>query len=121
MYYINGFKMSPMIGSIAMSISSVSVVVNALTINLFKPEKKFKEIQEIQTEETSMNNEYVINVSGMMCEHCVKHVQNACLKVPGVTTAVASLENNNVVVTFEGNVDKEDIIKNIIDAGYEVK
>ncbi len=35
-YYVNGFKINPMIGSLAMSVSSVSVVLNALTINFFK-------------------------------------------------------------------------------------
>ncbi len=68
-----------------------------------------------------MEKELVINVEGMMCMHCVKHVQNACLKVSGVTSAVASLENNNVVVTYVGEVNKEELINNIIDAGYEVK
>ncbi|MCQ3035035.1 MAG: heavy metal translocating P-type ATPase [Bacilli bacterium] len=121
MYYINGFRMSPMIGSIAMSISSVSVVLNALTINLFKPEKKFKEIQEPIKEEVKMNTEYVISVEGMMCMHCVKHVQNACLSVPGVTSAVASLEENNVVVTHDGTAKREDIVNAIIAADYNAK
>ena len=130
-YYINpSFKINPMIGSIAMSISSVSVCLNALTINFYKPKK----IENVNYESSSSNEEVnvtkmeekemkelVIEVHGMMCAHCKKHVEDACLKVSGVSFAEASLENNNVVVKFEGEVSKEDLIKEIVSAGYEAK
>lgn len=118
-YTSNGsFKMEPMYGSIAMSISSVSVVLNALTINLFKVNKNKEEI--IKKEERKMN-QLVLNVDGMMCMHCVKHVEDASKKVVGVINAHASLDSKTVTIDYEGNIDKEQIIKNITDAGYSVK
>ena len=122
-YYMpNGFSINPMIASIAMSISSVSVVLTALTINLFrvKNNNKHNNIENNKMEENKMK-ELVINVEGMMCMHCVKHVEDACKKVNGVNDAKASLDEKNVKVTFENDVNKDEIIKNIIDAGYEVK
>lgn len=116
-YYNLGFGINPMIASIAMSISSVSVVLTALTINFFKVKKIDKEEKR---KENNMNS-LTINVEGMMCMHCVKHVEDACKKVVNVVDAKASLDNKNVVVSFENSVNKEEIIKNIIDAGYEVK
>ena len=118
-YYIsNGaFKMEPMYGSIAMSISSVSVVLNALTINLFKV-KAFN--KEIKKEEIKMNT-ITINVDGMMCSHCKKHVEDACNSVSGVVKSDASLENKNVVVSYQGDVSKEALVSAIKASGYEAK
>jgi len=119
-YYMdNGFGINPMIASIAMSISSVSVVLTALTINLFKIKNNNKN-EEKKVEEIKME-ELVLNVEGMMCMHCVKHVEDACKKVSGVIDAKASLDDKNVKVSYNGNINREEIAKNIIDAGYEVK
>ena len=63
--------------------------------------------------------ELVLNVEGMMCKHCKAHVEEACLSVKGVKTAVASLENKNVKVTFDEPVEKQLLVKAIKDAGYE--
>jgi copper chaperone CopZ len=54
----------------------------------------------------------------MMCENCVKHVEDACKKVNNVIDAKASLDGNNVVVTYKDDLNKNDIINNIIEAGY---
>lgn len=119
-YYMdNGFGINPMIASIAMSISSVSVVLTALTINLFKIKNNNKN-EEKKVDEIKME-ELVLNVEGMMCMHCVKHVEDACKKVSGVIDAKASLDDKNVKVSYNGNINREEIVKNIIDAGYEVK
>lgn len=115
------FMMEPMYGSIAMSISSVSVVLNALTINLFKVEHSNK-IEENKGEEEMFGREkIVIDVDGMMCMNCVKHVEEACEKVEGVISAKASLEDKNVTVKFKGEVSKEALVKAINDAGYKAK
>ena len=66
-YYPFGFKINPMIGSIAMSISSVSVVLNALTINLFKP---------ISIKNDNLNNEIMENNDINIEENKVKTTEN---------------------------------------------
>lgn len=114
-----GIKLNPMIGSLAMSISSVCVVINALTINLFKVKKTKVEIKEIKEEEKM--NTLVLNVEGMMCPRCKAHVENACKSVNGVVDAVASVEEKNVTVTFSGEVLKDEVVLSITNAGYDVK
>ncbi|MCQ2770568.1 MAG: heavy metal translocating P-type ATPase [Clostridia bacterium] len=121
MYYLTdgSFKMTPMIGSVAMSISSVSVVLNALTINLFKPivsDKKNDNFEAPQKKQQSV----IIKVNGMMCEHCQAHVEEACKSVTGVLNAVTSLEEKNVIVYFEDEINIDDVKKAIIAADYEV-
>ncbi len=108
LYYIFGLKINPMIGSIAMSLSSVSVVLNALSINFFKPRK------------SHIDNELVIKVKGMMCNKCVKHVEDACLDIDGVISARASLKEKNVVVVHD-NAKIEKIKDSIRSKGYKVK
>ena len=115
LYYINGFKLTPIYGSIAMSISSVSVVLTALTINFFKTSNKKEEVKVIN------ENEKTFKVKGMMCDKCIKHVEDACLKVDGVKTAHASLKTNTVTVEFDGSLNSSEIIKNITSAGYKAK
>lgn len=111
-----GIKLNPMIGSLAMSCSSVFVVCNALTINFFKVEKVDKELTNIKLDIKKVT----LNVKGMMCEHCVKHVKDACEKVTGVSSATPSLDDNNVVIEYVGKINLELIIENITKAGYEV-
>ncbi len=112
LYYINGFKISPMIGAIAMSISSLSVVLNALTINLFKIEK-YDEINNY------MNLE--LKIKGMMCDKCVNHVEKAILKFDNVISAKVSLENKNAIIEYNDNIDVNKIIENIKKEGYKAK
>ena len=111
-----GIKLNPMIGSLAMSCSSVFVVCNALTINLFKVQKTDKDAANIKLDIKTIT----LNVKGMMCEHCVKHVKEACEKVSGVSSATPSLDNNNVLIEYVGKLNIELVIENITKAGYEV-
>lgn len=108
-------QLDPMFGSLAMSLSSVFVVTNALTINLFK----IKRVENKGKKENKM--EIVLKVEGMMCAHCKAHVEGALLKIDGVKFAVASLEKNNVVVTLDKDVDKNILIHAIEEAGYKAK
>lgn len=110
LYPLWGIGLNPMIGSLAMSLSSVFVVTNALTINLFKPKIIKKESESMTT---------TIKVEGMMCAHCKAHVEEALLKVDGVKSAVASLENKNAVVELLHDVDKEELIRAVEKAGYK--
>ena len=62
--------------------------------------------------------ETVISIEGMMCKHCVAHVEKALTAVPGVETVTVSLEQNNAIVT--GSADKEALSAAVVEAGYEV-
>lgn len=110
-----GFYMKPMYGAIAMCISSLFVVTNALRL------KKFNACKEkIKVKEVNVMKELTINVEGMMCPHCEKRVVDALLKVEGVQQAVADHYNNKVTVkvTDEKLLSK---LQNVIEeAGYKV-
>ncbi len=62
----------------------------------------------------------VLKVYGMMCKHCAKHVEEACLKVEGVKEAQVNLENNEVVVEGD-NVSLDLLRDSITKAGYTPK
>lgn len=116
LYPLWQIKLNPMIGSLAMSLSSVFVVLNALTINLFKPKKYIENVKE----EEEMK-EIVLQVKGMMCEHCKKHVENALTKIPGVTRVEVSLKENSAKIYSTQELNHNDLINAVKDAGYEAK
>lgn len=61
-----------------------------------------------------------ISIEGMMCMHCVKHVNEALSKVDGVSLVEVSLENKNAIVTLTSPVD-DSILKSAVEnAGYDV-
>lgn len=117
LYPLWQIKLNPMIGSLAMSLSSVFVVLNALTINLFKPKKYI----ENNVKEKEKMKETVLQVKGMMCEHCKKHVENALLKVPGVARVEVSLKENSAKVYSNQEIDRNELINAVKDAGYDAK
>ena len=61
-----------------------------------------------------------VYIEGMMCAHCVKHVNDALLKLNGVTDVSVSLENKNAVITAASSLTNDEITKAITDAGYTV-
>ena len=103
-----------------MSCSSIFVVLNALSINLFKPITNNIEIEIKEEEEINMKS-FVVYVEGMMCPHCKARVENVCKGLNGVVDAVVSLEDKNVTVTYDNDLTVEEVKKAITQAGYECK
>ncbi len=63
----------------------------------------------------------VINIEGMMCNHCTGTVQKALEAVEGVKAVTMSLEQKNATVELASDVADEVLTKAVVDAGYEVK
>ena len=108
----------------------VSVKANLDTKNVIikyksKLDKKvlFDKIKEegYSPEDINENKTISIFVDGMMCSNCTSHVEKACKKVTNVIDAKASIDNKNVVITYNGKISTEDIINNIKEAGYTAK
>ena len=114
LYYPLDFSINPMIGAIAMSISSVSVVLTALTINLFKAKGNKNIIG-------NNNKKIILKVKGMMCDKCIHHVEEACRIDSNVISAHASLKDKNVIIEYNDEIDIEKIINKINDLCYKAK
>ncbi len=138
-----GIEMNPMWGAAAMSISSFTVCMNALRLNLFKVHDSSKDrpmrkkalpfaegelvqetAEETAAEDTQQNETQnaetrTINIEGMMCAHCEGRVKKALEELDGIDSAVTSHEANTAVVMINEKIDIDQIKKAVTDAGYD--
>ena len=112
-----GWRMSPMLGALAMSLSSFCVVTNALRLNFVDISKNSKYSHSTTVNNTSMQS-IIIHVDGMMCEHCEARVRNALLSIKGISGAVADHKSGEVKITCTKDISQGKMFKVIKKAGY---
>lgn len=110
---IFGWKLNPMFGAAAMSLSSVCVVTNALRLNLLKLNNKTKKVEEkVMTKK--------IKIEGMMCGHCEARVKKSLEAVEGVEEAIVSHESGFADVNLSKAIPDEILKKAVEDQDYKV-
>ena len=111
-----GWKLNPMFGAAAMSLSSFCVVTNALRLNWFdiRSSKRDKKIKSKSKEKETKTMTKTMKIEGMMCGHCEARVKKCLEALAEVSQAVVSHENGTAVVTLSGEVS-EDVLKKAVE------
>ena len=125
-YPLLGWKLNPMFGAAAMSLSSFCVVTNALRLNWFRMHdasrdrklKANKLDKQKKQEETKMTK--TMKIEGMMCGHCEARVKKCLEALSQVDEAKVSHEEGTAVVTLNAGVADEVLKKTVEDQDYQV-
>ena len=141
-----GWKLNPMFGALAMSLSSFCVVSNALRLNLFRMydaskdkkvthksasvKKNGVQVKEAQTDMESVQDETLegdenmikttVKVDGMMCGMCESHVNDAVRNAIEVKKVSSSHKKGTTEILTEQPVDEEKVKAAIEATGYKV-
>lgn len=132
-----GIRMNPMWGAAAMSLSSFTVCMNALRLNLFNvrsssrdKKKKMAVLPDWDTisgkpssaeKPKAAGGKAVVLVEGMMCENCENHVKKALESLPSITGARADYKTGRVSITYSSQPDEAAMKQVLAKADYEYK
>ncbi|MDE6518658.1 MAG: HAD-IC family P-type ATPase, partial [Acetatifactor sp.] len=138
------WQLNPMFGAAAMSLSSFSVVTNALRLNFFKMHDSSRDhgirtdrtefeptkMDSIKTDPINNNSnqkererenmEKTLKIEGMMCGHCEAHVKKALEALEGVSQANVSHEAGTAVITLTADISEDVLKQTVADQGYQV-
>ncbi len=112
-----GWQLNPMFGAFAMSLSSFSVVSNALRLNFVKIYAKNSTAKN-KLEVKLMTK--TLKIDGMMCPHCEANVKSTLEGLEGVATAEVSHKTGTAVVTLESDVENSILKGAVEEKGYTV-
>ena len=112
-------QMNPMWGAAAMSLSSFTVCMNALRLNMLNihDSKKDRPIRHKAKQESEGEKEMkkTMKIEGMMCSHCEASVKKALEAIDGVESAEVSHEAGTAIVTMSKEVSN-DVLKSAVEA-----